>query len=128
MCTDWHGAAPAKSICQRFHIPDDWSVLIVKDDEDRILWFRTRVPKAVVANDVEAAIHALSKQEFKVTFLDHDLHWTHIADNTIFKGTGKEVAQFMAKQGVKGIVIIRSRHEEGAAMMKKFLPRLEVVS
>ena len=62
----------------------------------------------------------MSQQEFRVAFLDHDLHWMH-ADNSIFKGTGKELARFMAKQGFQGIVIIHSQHVEGAAAMKKYL-------
>ena len=57
---------------------------------------------------------------FKVIFLDHDLHWMH-ADNSIFKGAGKEVARFIAKNGFQGIVIIHSRHVEGASAMKKYL-------
>ena len=55
-----------------------------------------------------------------MVFLDHDLHWMH-ADNSIFKGTGKEVARSLAEKGFQGIVIIHSRHEEGAAAMKKYL-------
>ena len=43
------------------------------------------------------------------------------ADNSIFKGTGKEVARFLANKAFQGIVIIHSRHEEGAAAMKKYL-------
>jgi hypothetical protein len=43
------------------------------------------------------------------------------ADNSIFEGTGKEVARFLAKQDFQGIVIIHSNHEEGAAAMKKYL-------
>jgi len=93
----------------------------VEDTEDRIFWFRQRMPQAVFARNAGSALNALSQHQFKVAFLDHDLHWMH-ADNSIFKGTGKEVARFMAHQGFKGIVIIHSRHEEGAAIMKKFLP------
>jgi len=78
------------------------------------------LPKAVFARNAEAAFQALERQEFKVVFLDHDLHWMH-ADNSIFKGTGKEVARFLAKNGFQGIVIIHSRHVEGAAAMKKYL-------
>jgi len=37
------------------------------------------------------------------------------------KGTGKEVARFIAKNGFQGIVIIHSRHVEGASAMKKYL-------
>src|ERR1700758_399318 len=101
-----------------FHIPTDWHVLVVEDTEDRISWFRQRMPKAVFAKTAEAALRALSQQEFKVAFLDHDLHWMD-ADNSIFKGTGKEVARFLAQKGFQGIVIIHSRYEEGAAAMKK---------
>jgi hypothetical protein len=48
------------------------------------------------------------------------MHWMH-ADNSIFKGTGKEVARFLAKKDFRGIVIIHSKHEEGAAAMQKYL-------
>lgn len=121
MCADWYGTAPAKIVCEQFHIRADWRILVVEDTEDRISWFRQRLPNAVFVKSAEAALEALSQQEFKVAFLDHDLHWMH-ADNTIFKGTGKEVARFMAQQGFKGIVIIHSKHEDGTAAMKKFLP------
>ena len=108
-------------VCEQFHIPIYWPVLVVEDTENRISWFRRRLPKAVFAKNAESAFRALGQQEFKVAFLDHDLHWMH-ADNSIFKGTGKEVARFMAQQAFKGIVIIHSKHVEGAAIMKKFLP------
>lgn len=118
---DWYGTAPAKTASEQFHIRTGWAVLVVEDTEDRISWFRQRMPQAVFAKNAEAALQALTHQEFKVAFLDHDLHWMH-ADNSIFKGTGKEVAQFMAQQGFKGIVIIHSKHVEGAAIMRKYLP------
>ena len=105
----------------QFHIPTDWPVLVVEDTEDRISWFRKRIPQAVFAKNADAAFRALSQREFKVIFLDRDLHWMH-ADNSIVKGTGKEVARFMAQQGFKGIIIIHSKHVECAAIMKRFLP------
>jgi hypothetical protein len=78
------------------------------------------LPQAVFAKNAGAAFRALDQQEFRVIFLDHDLHWMH-ADNSIFKGTGKEVARFIAQKGFQGIVIIHSKHVEGAAAMKKYL-------
>ena len=78
------------------------------------------MPKAVFAKNAEAALRALRQQDFKVIFLDHDLHWMH-ADNSIFKGTGKEVARFLSENGFQGIVIIHSKHAEGAAAMKQYL-------
>lgn len=86
-------AVSGYGIFEQFHIPPDWPVLIVEDTEDRISWFRKRMPKAVFAKNAEAAFRALDQQDFKVIFLDHDLHWMH-ADNSIFRGTGKEVASF----------------------------------
>lgn len=108
------------AMCEQFHIAPEWPVLVVEDTEDRISWFRQRLPKAVFAKNAEAAFQALERQAFKVIFLDHDLHWMH-ADNSIFKGTGKEVARYLAKKGFKGIVIIHSLHVEGAAAMKRCL-------
>ena len=104
----------------QFHIPTDWPVLVVEDTEDRISWFRERLPNAVFAKCAKDAFRALNQQEFKVIFLDHDLHWMH-ADNSIFKETGKEVARVLAEKDFQGIAIIHSRHEEGAAAMKKYL-------
>jgi len=121
MCADWYGTAPARSRGEQFHIAANWPVLVVEDTEDRISWFRQRLPKAVFAKNSEAAFRALRQQEFKVAFLDHDLHWMH-ADSSIFKGTGKEIARFMSEQNFQGIVIIHSRNVEGADAMKKFLP------
>jgi hypothetical protein len=125
MCADWYGAAPAKTVSEQFHIGADWPVLVVEDTEDRISWFRRRMPNAVFARNAESALRALSEQEFKVAFLDHDLHWMH-ADNRIFKGTGKEIAKYLAEHRFQGIVVIHSRHEEGAAVMKKFLPKAKL--
>jgi len=122
MTADAQLASPAKTVSKQFHIRADWRVLVVEDSEDRISWFRQRLPNAVFAKNAETALQALSQQEFKVAFLDHDLHWMH-ADSTIFKGTGKEVARYMAQRGFQGIVVIHSRHEEGAAAMKKCLPK-----
>jgi len=112
--------ATGYAMSEQFHIPPDWPVLVVEDTEDRISWFRKRMPKAVFAKNAEAALRALEQQDFKVIFLDHDLHWMH-ADNSIFKGTGKEVARFLSQNSFRGIVIIHSKHVEGAAAMKKYL-------
>jgi hypothetical protein len=109
------------ALSEQFHIPTEWPVLVVEDTEDRISWFRQRLPKATFAKCAKDAFHALGQHEFKVIFLDHDLHWMH-ADNSIFTGTGKEIARFLANMGFQGIVIIHSRHMEGAEMMKKYLP------
>ena len=55
------------------------------------MWFRERVPDAVYVATAADAIQALTQQNFRVVFLDHDLRWMNAADNAIVKGTGKEV-------------------------------------
>ena len=105
----------------RFFIPDDWRVLVLEDTEERIVWFRHYLPDATYCKTADKAIAALKEESFNAIFLDHDLHWMHV-DNSIFKGTGKEVARFLAESKYPGIIVIHSRNEEGAASMKKFLP------
>jgi CheY-like chemotaxis protein len=109
-----------KARASNFTYRPNGPVLVVEDSEDRISWFRQRLPQAVFAKNAEAAFRALDQQEFRVIFLDHDLHWMH-ADNSIFKGTGKEVARFLAKKDLREIMIIHSKNVEGAAAMKKYL-------
>ena len=75
-----------------YTVQPDWKVLVLEDAPERVAWFKDRVPQAVYVTTAEDAITALMSQEFRVVFLDHDLHWMHAADNAIVKGTGKEVA------------------------------------
>jgi CheY-like chemotaxis protein len=109
-----------------FHIPDDWLVLVLEDTEERISWFRERVPQAVYVTTADAAVRELSRHTFRAVFLDHDLEWMHAADNAIVKGTGKEVAMHLKKASFQGIVVIHSKNEDGARVMLKILPRAKV--
>jgi hypothetical protein len=93
---------------------------------ERIVWFKERVPQAVYVTTAEDAITALISQEFRVIFLDHDLHWMHAADNAIVKGTGKEVAMHLKETNFQGIVVIHSKNEDGVGVMLKILPGAKV--
>ena len=95
------------------------------DTDDRLRWFKQRMPYATTVKTADEAIKALNTRRFRVLFLDHDLHWMH-ADNSIVKGTGKEVALYLKKAGFEGIVVIHSRHVEAAAVMAKILPTAKV--
>lgn len=107
----------------RFFIPANWKVLILEDSEERIAWFKERLPNAMYAKtSVEAAL-LLAKHKFNVAFLDHDLHWMHQSTIKIFKGTGREVARFMQTIKFKGLVVIHSRNPLGADMMCEYLPQ-----
>ena len=109
-----------------YTVQPEWKVLVLEDAPERIVWFKERVPDAVYVATAEDAIQALTQQEFRVIFLDHDLHWTHAADNAIVKGTGKEVAMHLKKTGFRGIVVIHSKNEDGARVMLKILPGAKV--
>jgi len=109
-----------------FTVQPDWKVLVLEDAPERIVWFKERVPDAVYVATAHDAIQALTQQDFRVVFLDHDLHWMHAADHTIVKGTGKEVAMHLKKTGFKGIVVIHSKNEDGARVMLKILPGAKV--
>ena len=110
----------------RYTVQPEWKVLVLEDAPERIAWFKDRVPQAVYVATAEDAIQALMSQDFRVVFLDHDLHWMHAADNAIVKGTGKEVAMHLSKTGFKGIVVIHSKNEDGARVMLKILPGAKV--
>jgi hypothetical protein len=109
----------------KFTIAPTWDVLVMDDTDERLRWFRQRIPHAKCVKTADAAIAELSKNQYRVVFLDHDLHWMH-ADNTIVKGTGKEVALHLKKSGFSGIVVIHSKHEEAAAVMSRILPTAKV--
>src|ERR1700733_9331366 len=107
-------------------IQTDWKVLVLEDTEERISWFKERVPDAVYCTTAADAIRELSSQDFQVVFLDHDLHWMHAADNTIVQGTGKQVALHLKKTGFHGIVVIHSKNENGVEVMQKILPTAKI--
>jgi len=110
----------------RFFIPADWRILVVEDDGDRIVWFRERMPNAVFAETATEAVALLNANKFNVVFLDHDLHWTHIADINIFEGTGRQVAQFLQDSDFHGPVVVHSKNPEGAQLMGEILPNARI--
>jgi hypothetical protein len=110
------------STVKAYTVQPGWAILVLEDTPERIAWFKERVPEAVYVSTADDAIRELSAREFRVVFLDHDLHWMH-ADNSIVKGTGKEVALHLAKTNFQGIVVIHSKHEAAVAVMLKILPR-----
>jgi hypothetical protein len=108
-----------------FNIPSSWPVFVLDDSEDRISWFRRRIGNLTYANTSAAAIDVLSRQEFKVAFLDHDLHWMDAGFPNRQHGNGKEVARYLASHEFAGIVVIHSRSEQ-AAVMAKILPQAKI--
>jgi len=104
-----------------FNVPPEWPVLVLEDTPERIEWFKERLPAATYVTTADAAITALKSNQYRAVFLDHDLHWMH-ADNSIVKGTGKEVALYLKETAFPGIIVIHSKHDAAAEVMQRILP------
>lgn len=109
-----------------FHVPDHWRVFVLDDTEDRLRWFRERLPKMQCAKTARQAIEILSEEQFDLIFLDHDLSFMDAADITRQFDNGKEVARFLAIKKFAGKVVIHSKNEEAAQIMAKTLPQAEI--
>jgi hypothetical protein len=103
-------------------IPRGSKVFLLEDSEERIHWFRDRLPEIVVANNVTDAIVILAGQVFDYVFLDHDLGLLDYAGDPGTSGTGAEVARYLSGRGFVGKnVFIHSWNTTGAARMKDIL-------
>jgi CheY-like chemotaxis protein len=108
-----------------FLIPKHWTVFVLDDTEERISWFRSRLPNVRFAKTCDAALEILSSQKFDAVFLDHDLHWMDAAYPNRQHGNGKEVARFLARTKFEGLIVIHSRSDQVEAM-SKILPHAKV--
>lgn len=108
-----------------FNIPRSWPVLVLDDSEDRISWFQQRLHNVKFATTSAAAIDLISQHNFKVAFLDHDLHWMDAGFPNRQHGNGKEVARYLAIHAFDGLVVIHSCSEQ-AEVMAKILPQAKV--
>ena len=102
-------------------------VLIVEDDENRLLWFRSRLIGTVydATKDVEEAKRLIEENEYTQIFLDHDLADEHYAvwgerttrhDET----TGYAVARYLAEhpdRSKDAEIIIHSLNPIGSERM-----------
>lgn len=108
-----------------FHVPANWRVLVLDDTEDRLSWFRQRLPKLCCAKTAQAAIKMLSSEHFDLVFLDHDLNWMDAGFPNRQFDNGKEVARFLALTKFPGHVVIHSKSDQ-AQVMAKILPQATV--
>jgi len=107
-------------------VPSHWRVFVLDDTEDRLRWFRERVPQMREAKTAEAAVEILAAEEFDLVFLDHDLSWMDAGFPERQHGNGKEVARYLARTNFKGRIVIHSKNDIGVAAMKKLLPTASV--
>ncbi len=109
-----------------FTVPKHWRVFVLDDTEDRLSWFRQRVPGFRYAKTADEALRILSTEKFDCVFLDHDLSWIDAGFPERQHGNGKEVARYLARTNFAGRVVIHSRSEQAPAMAR-ILPQAIVV-
>lgn len=109
-----------------FTVPPHWRVFVLDDTDDRLRWFRERVPQIREAKTAEAALEILSAEQFDLVFLDHDLSWVDAGFPDRQHGNGKEVARYLARTNFQGRVVIHSKNDVGVVAMKKLLPTATV--
>lgn len=99
------------------------SVFVLEDSEERMKWFRERLPQLVQTDTSDKAIAILAEKQFDWVFLDHDLSLLDYAGNqTQLTGTGRDVAKFLSGMNWVGHnVVIHSWNPMGAAAMKDLL-------
>jgi CheY-like chemotaxis protein len=108
-----------------FDIPSHWSVFVLDDTEERIAWFRSKLPNVRFAKTCDEALEILSSEKFDFVFLDHDLSWMDAGFPDRLHGNGKEVARYLARTKFPGKVVIHSRSDQAEAMTK-ILPHATV--
>jgi CheY-like chemotaxis protein len=109
-----------------FHVPAHWRVFVLDDTEDRLGWFRERLPGMRFAKTAAAALEILSAESFDLVFLDHDLSFMDAGFPDRQHGNGKEVARYLARTGFQGRVVIHSKNEKGVEAMATILPAATV--
>ena len=105
-----------------FRVPSDCRVFVLDDTQDRLDWFRERLPQMRSATTSAAALEILSTEHFDLVFLDHDLSFMDAGFPERQFGNGKEVARYLAYSKFAGKVVIHSKNEDGVKVMAKILP------
>jgi CheY-like chemotaxis protein len=105
-----------------FQVSAGCRVFVLDDTQDRLDWFRERLPEMRYATTAAAALEILSTEHFDLVFLDHDLSFLDAGFPERQFDNGKEVARYLAYSKFAGKVVIHSKNEDGVKAMKKILP------
>jgi hypothetical protein len=109
-----------------FKIPRAWPVFVLDDSDERIVWFKKRIPWAIFAKTSTEALEILRNGQFKIVFLDHDLSFMDAGFPNRQHRNGKEVARFLLIWKFSGIVVIHSLNPDGARAMKTYLTNAQL--
>lgn len=104
----------------------DLRCLVLEDDSNRIKEFNkrlrdTRICFTSYVDTAELAIQKLKESDYDIIFLDHDLGGETYVD-TNNKNTGSEVARWISKNPIKGLVIVHSLNKPAADGMVSLIP------
>src|SRR5438105_2506521 len=108
-------------------LPANATVFVLEDSATRLEWFDERLGRVNVrySSTVEDALEKLIDLDRDAfLFLDHDLNWMDAGGRK--PGSGVRVSHFVSKNGFTGRIVIHSVNEQGAAEMKKWLPKAAV--
>ena len=117
--------APFDNPLRMIAIPISYNetVLVVEDSNERIQWFRKRLPNATYRHNAEDALAVLSNFVPEVVFLDCDLTFSDVAYPNQGKLSGIRVAAHLSRTAYAGRVVIHSVNQRGAREMSRLLPR-----
>jgi hypothetical protein len=102
-------------LMRSFTVEPHESVLVVEDDNwERIPFFRSRLPRALIIRNPMIAVLALQTQDFDTVFLDYDLPCPAGLN-------GQHVASHLSEMKFTGKVVIHSANAAGAILMGETL-------
>jgi hypothetical protein len=110
-------------------IPKKAKCFLLEDTQERIDWFKSKLPFLDTADNVKDAIAYLSTQKYDFVFLDHDLGLLDYAGYSAGQpGNGKDVARYLSGRNFMGDnVVIHSWNPVGAAAMKDILENASAI-
>ena len=94
-------------------------VFLLEDDVLRIKWFKEKLKnhELTVVSNAGEAIYILSKSDYGIIFLDHDLEGKAYV-NSSYHNTGFTVAKYLKDVERKSRVIVHSLNPVGARNIK----------
>lgn len=103
-------------------------ILILDDNDERIIWFKQYFPEADIAKDAKEGITKVTTREYDLIFLDHDL-WRTDELGEEDNNNGYEVAKALVRspRNRKAEIVIHSMNFAGAQRMKNLLPQARYI-
>lgn len=103
-------------------------ILILDDNDERIVWFKQYFPDADIAKDATQGIRKVITNDYDLIFLDHDL-WRTDELGKEDNNNGYEVAKALVRSSLNknADIIIHSMNFAGAQRIKGLLPQAQYI-